>query len=758
MAGFVATGWGAYGAEARSWHFEQRLAGWQEPGGDCGIVVDPDDAGNHVYKIVATRPHHTQLRLADSGQWPNFVGSCRFRVVSWEGEPPGLYVYGRLGGGQFRGVSVSRTGVRAFCWYGQGKHNPGLGTASTSYETAPGKWLHVKVACWEDHLFGKVWTDGTPEPLWQMSGESPDQPGGLFGIGVWTSPRTPSSAVVLVDDIVFQPLTEGDLERLKMRVRPRAPLDASLVPQRGTFETETDVGLAVGDTVVTFERDTGEISHIVHRPTGQDFVSPRDFRPLLKLTLTKPYEGERMSVTSEDFRAIDVRRIGNEGLELSFRDHPSLPLSALVCVTVGDDKMMRTHIHDVENESDWAVASVAFPDVVYRAPLGDDGADDCLVLPWADGSILPAPGSATHSRTMLYPGHAFTQFTALYDGTAGLYIAAEDREGHCKEWQLRTVKDRSVYMGMVHRLPERVGPLRGARYDVVLKTFTGDWRDAADIYKAWAVKQPWCGTRLAERREVPQFLKEGCAVVIVSVHNPVGRAKNVGPDLERITDFAAAYRDRTGVAHLIVVPYGWENRGTWAGINYLPAVPSNEAWRRATAALKAQGDRAAFMTSGFWWVVKRQKTSNGPAFDDTEQLERLQEMVIHRADGTPWFVDNYEKTDTHGSWRGLSAKLCHGSHDALDTMQAIFLDIARLGVPLVSFDQEIGGGQHVPCYSRTHGHPPGFGNWMWTEFRHLCGRILEQGKPTEPELGLFVENVSELAIPYMSTYWSRQFA
>ena len=90
-------------------------------------------------------------------------------------------------------------------------------------------------------------------------------------------------------------------------------------------------------------------------------------------------------------------------------------------------------------------------------------------------------------------------------------------------------------------------------------------------------------------------------------------------------------------------------------------------------------------------------------------------------------------------------------------LREAFLGVARLGVPLISFDQEIGGGQAAPCYSTTHGHPPGYGNWMWTGFRDLCAEILRQGKPMQPELGLFMENVSELAIPWMSTYWSRQF-
>jgi hypothetical protein len=34
-------------------------------------------------------------------------------------------------------------------------------------------------------------------------------------------------------------------------------------------------------------------------------------------------------------------------------------------------------------------------------------------------------------------------------------------------------------------------------------------RDAAAIYKAWVVKQPWCARKLTDRADVPAFLKEG---------------------------------------------------------------------------------------------------------------------------------------------------------------------------------------------------------------------------------------------------------
>jgi len=745
-------------APARTWDFETKPAGWTVPGGQSGIVTDPGDPANHAYRIVATRPHHTKLVLKDAARWPNFLATCRLRVLSWQGEPPAVYLYGRSNKGGFRGLSVDRTHARAFCWRGRGQSNPTLGRERLPDGFAADAWLRATLVCYGDHVFAKIWPAGSPEPpAWQIGGKSSGQPTGTFAIGVWTSPRTPSRAEVLIDDVAFRPLTETDLARLRLRVHPRRPLDLAAVPTRGdAFATPTAVGVAGETTVVAFDPTTGELAHIVHRPTGRDFVSPETFRPLFNVSLTKPYAGKDEHTSSAAFRTITVRRSDGGGLELGFGDHGSLPLTARVRASTDPDGRVRLRLH-VENKSDWAIKSVRFPRAAWSAQLGEDGADDRLVLPWLGGSILPAPGQRTVSRSAIYPGLSFAQFTALYDPTAGLYLAAYDPDGHCKQWVLGTCRDQFVQMDLAHLRPEVPGQDVRLPYDVVLGTFTGDWRDAADIYKQWARQQPWCRKTLAQRDDVPAFLKKGAGIIITGIQNEAGRVKRFGREMERLPELVARYRERTGLSCIIFVPYGWENRGTWAGISYLPAVPSNEVWTKVNAALRAQGDRTAFLTSGFWWVVKRQRTQNGPAFDDTADFERRREMVVHQADGIPWQVDHYAKTKTFGSWRGLSVGLCHGSRAARDTLRQTFLDIARLGTPLISFDQEIGGGQRAPCYAKTHGHPPGYGRWMWTGFRDLCAEILKQGKPIEPELGLFLENTSELAIPYMATYWSRQF-
>ena len=738
------------------WDFERgadrRLA--TDPA--CRVVPEPGVPGNHALQIEATRPHHTRLVLPEGASLADFLLACRVKVLDWEGAAPTVYLYGRSGREGFRGAQLDTGGGQILCWYGQRTPSRAFGRLAIGIGREP-RWLRVAFACFGDHVLAKTWPEGTPEPGWQAQGKASGQDSGVAAVGVWTSPQTPSTARVLFDDIRLAPLTPDMLAALHIDIEPRLPLDAMpLPPAPAAFELRDRIGLAAGRAAVAFDRRTGEVTNVLDVPTGREFVAPDVRAPLFRLVLTQPSEGRRQEATSRDFADIRVRQDGPHGLRLDFARHPTLPLAVSVTAAVADDAIaLRAEV--TEPAGAWCVAALTFPQIPMRAVLGDNDGDDRLLLPWSGGAVLPSPGRQGVRRDVSYPGQAFAQFHACYDATAGLYVAMDDAAGHCKRYHLRSHAGQSVSLDVEHLFPEVAGNRPALPYRVLVRTFRGDWRDAADIYKAWAVRQPWCLRTLAERREVPSFLKDGAGVLITGIQNANGYTGRFGERMEKLPDLLDAYRERTGLEHMVFVPYGWENRGTWAGINYLPTVPGDDVWREVNAELRKRGHRTAFLTSGYWWVVKRQKTSNGPAFDDTADFERRKGMCAMRPDGTPHLVDSYERTTEHGSWRGLSATLCHGSRAARDTLKATFLRLAALGVPLVSFDQEIGGEQRYPCYSKAHGHPPGHGAWMWADFRGLCAEILAEGKPLNPELGLFLENVSELAIPQMATYWSRQF-
>ena len=103
-----------------------------------------------------------------------------------------------------------------------------------------------------------------------------------------------------------------------------------------------------------------------------------------------------------------------------------------------------------------------------------------------------------------YPGGTFAQFLAYYNEQAGLYLACEDTAANVK-MIMPVHREPGMRLGMAH-----IGdwPSTGERtleYDVVLGTFTGDWYAAADLYRQWALQQPWA-TPLQRRTDVPAWL------------------------------------------------------------------------------------------------------------------------------------------------------------------------------------------------------------------------------------------------------------
>lgn len=734
-------------ASADNWNFEDDSPKWAKT-----VVAEPGAAApNRVLRVDATHPHHTRVTLPEKVP-SSFVFESRVKLYSSEGADPSAYLYANTTDG-FVALTVRKSNARLFYW--RGNKAPSMGFGQTKISAPNNGWVRIKMAKAGNCIAAKVWPEGKREPGWSMSGTLPELSISKVALGVWLSPKVESKASMFFDDVMLRTVKPED--RIAVLVAPAQPLKLPDGKPEGVFESGPHIGVAADGLVAAFNRANGSLRHLLDTTSGQSFTTPVQRRPLFRLTLTRWQKGEATDLTSDDFSRIEWKKRSADSLNAVFSDGPEPGMVVTAEITAGKDGLLHFGV-DVKNPSDQAVAAIRYPCFVAAPSLGEDSSDDRLLFPQShtDGIVVNAPGSLNRHLHGAYPGSAAVQMMALYDSTAGLMLATQDPEGHCKDLAVDMSANRSVEFKITHLRPELPGDGR-VPYDTVIGRFVGDWRAAADLYKRWARTQPWCARKLTQRDDIPAFLKEGSAGIIFGIGSPKGYNDSFGPNLERLPEVVAEYRKRAGVKHMIAIPYGWENRGTWAGINYFPAIPSDEAWRNANKALIAQGDRSALLTSGYWWVIRRPKTSNGPAFDDSAQFEQQKAMTVHRADGTPWMVDNTHKDGTHGDWRGLSAKLCHGSADAQKVMLDIFMKAVELGTPLVSFDQEIGGGQSEPCYATDHGHPPGYGSWMWRDFRNLCQKIISKGQETNPEVGLFVENCGEMIIPVMATYWSRQF-
>ena len=117
---------------------------------------------------------------------------------------------------------------------------------------------------------------------------------------------------------------------------------------------------------------------------------------------------------------------------------------------------------------------------------------------------------------LAYPGGASMQFFGAYDKSAGVYLASRDSEGYSKQLSAHR-KDKILELSIRHGLAQTQTTDWSLPYDIALTTFDvsansgAGWEIAADLYRPWAMQQPWCKNSLSQRiqsGDIPKWLAE----------------------------------------------------------------------------------------------------------------------------------------------------------------------------------------------------------------------------------------------------------
>jgi hypothetical protein len=509
----------------------------------------------------------------------------------------------------------------------------------------------------------------------------------------------------------------------------------------------------------------GALASVVDRSSGLDFIVAGKADTLFRITVGTGEDKPR-ELTSADAARWEHsfnRTAAGEELVLRYRNlaGQELHVECRVRLQTGDP-LSRWNM-SIENRSGWSVQTVVYPLVLAAPQLGPSWADDRVITPvFSSGQLRISQGGANpfpglwHSE---YPGRAQAQFMAYYDATAGLYLATYDGGGHPKKIGGANVKG-LLNLSIVHHAWERAGAGWKMPYEFVLGTFQGDWHAAADIYKKWAVQQTWCSRKLTERRDIPSWYLAGLPFVMFiprageyySTEMPprtpdryLTRPPLPEPGLRPRAPEIFAEVGRALRSRLVVVEYGWEKHGAWISPDVFPPYGGDEAYRLQMAALRKNGHIAcAYLTGTRWGVEKTgRKDYDGWSAFRRDGLAGAatgpdQEPII---DKSPW---------------ASNARLCLGS----PMVHKILIDEVRglveRGVPLVQYDQNIGG-ETYECHNRNHPHPPGGGFWRTEVSRKFIREARALGRSLDPDFALTTEEPCEFYIQDLDGYNSRPY-
>jgi hypothetical protein len=482
------------------------------------------------------------------------------------------------------------------------------------------------------------------------------------------------------------------------------------------------------DLAVTFD-DRGLLREIGHAGRGAVEIQPDS---PWRLALGDR-AGRSWAVRARDASACHIEPLG-EGLRLAWRDiRGAAGLAVHAEITPQADGLAwRLAVQGLHRDA--ALWQADFPVLAGLCLPGQSG-EARVLMPKAGGQVIRNVMQArlserdTEAGSFSYPCDLSMQLMAWYRaGGEGLMVMAQDPDGHYKRFALRREQGGGLTLAVEHfpaGLPFSGDPF-SPPYPVVLAAFDGDWMNAAQRYRAWAIRQPWCRRGpLHTRRDIPAWLLANGLWVW-----------NRGPSSDVLP---GARRLHAMVQAPVALDWYWWHHTPYDTHfpDYLPAREGEEPFREAVDGLHADGLRAIVYINGrLWgtraasWQAQQAGRAACKAVDGDIYRERYCIFDPAEAEVTPMCPTTALWQDTVA---GLAREILH-----------------RYGLDGVYLDQ-IAHTEPAPCYDPTHDHPAGGGAHWRDGYRALIGAVRAAAK-AHPDAILPSEGACEAYLDLLDAF------
>ena len=670
-------------------------------------------------------------------------------------------------------------------------------SAGSNYCRAPVssfRWTHV--AATFDGTTMRLFVDGRLHSTRALPPKTRIKVGSRFRIGGGTRKGTYFNG--LIDDIQIynRPLSNADVSALSAQHSLDAEALAVSPRERdaGTqfFREQTDA--------VALRKD-GRLLRIANRAVGIEFIegvkgiylsrlfgvaADQDFlhagtaqsrEGLWTLVLRRDNgrdkadvmvgscDGARVSHSVERNGREVTLRLRWDGLSVAYEQN-ALDVEVTATVKAGDP-LSRWRIRVANRSRTYGLWNVFFP-VLELAPIGRDVAANCFAYGRSRGAVVHDPFHGSMTRAFgigtnsgcYWPGTLDMQLQALYGATGhGLYLATHDGGGYKKIYFFTPQVERRALECKVGHFPANMGyPAEDYEmsYDFCAGPFAGDWYDACQIYRQWAIRQQWCqrGT-LQARTDIPRWYKEcpitfstltqeGDSRVVESRDRMVAFLRFIGAELPICwytwkkhfpdkTDYNKV-GSRWKVPDARPYPCGNIHDGNYP---IMPALPTFSA--ACSRIANAGGHVKAYVCSRIY----------DPGLNENAPLAR---------EAKPHTVRDVRGVVKLAEANKVSWGMCYHTPWWQQRMKETVAELVkREHVGGIYFDTFYGG--YVQCFDTSHGHSHGGGADPYLGARKLSDIVRGAMKQADPQAVMSGESPSETAIDlldgflYRDTVW-----
>ncbi len=508
---------------------------------------------------------------------------------------------------------------------------------------------------------------------------------------------------------------------------------------------------------------------------NQDFISPKTSLSLNLWTLILRKDGGRdkkeVALSSLDDAATSLSIIGSKAGErtlilnwkgLSINNEKNI-IDVDVKITLkANDPNSLWRINVNNRSKDYGLWNVYFP-VLKLVPIGTNAEDNYFVVGKSRGVLVKDPFRSNPKRAfgfaskggVTWPGGLNMQFQALYNADRnGLYIATHDGGGYKKKFYFFPDPKNLAMEYKIGHFPPNMGfPAEDYHmsYDVVVRPFIGDWYDAAQIYRSWALKQSWCKNgNLKTRQDIPQWFKETPIMLKVT-------SKKGSRDLSRLKKRIIDFIDFIDID----LPVNWY---TWK--KYMPGKTAFNSIKAKLQMFKRPTNPVSNIhdgnypelpaLSGFQSVCDDISKVGGhvlpymcarifdPGIDENSPFAK---------DAKPNSMKSLDGDITYANG-GLTWKMCYHSKWWQDRLKETVSELMnKEHASGIYFDAFYGG--YVQCFDTNHGHTHGGGNSPYIGAKKIATVIRKTMKNIDKESVMTGESPSETAIDLLDGFLYR---
>lgn len=350
---------------------------------------------------------------------------------------------------------------------------------------------------------------------------------------------------------------------------------------------------------------------------------------------------------------------------------------------------------------------------------------------------LEYPGQGLMS---IFPAIVETQFMAYFDGVHGLYMGTHDRHGNMKGIDFF---DRGNGIELWFRLYSgtRDGEDFDMGYPFVMQMFTGDWYNAAEIYRIWfnANKSPEF-KEIDENENIPDWYRESPIVVTYPVRGEHDtdemKPNSMFPYINamKVIDEIA---DKTE-SKIMALLMHWEGTAPWAPPYVWPPYGGETELKKFIGALHKKGHVIGLYCSGLGYTIQ----SNLDDYNCEKQY--LEQDLEKEMCASPKGI--VEKSKICPDQRS-GYDMCPAREFTENVIAKEAKSMADCSVDYVQILDQNHGGTAYFCYSREHGHPPVPGKW---QVDAVCDILKKINSCTDKKILYGCESAAaETYIPYL---------